>query len=430
MILKPLLRGLPILLLAACTVDSTRRGYLEALRPRLEKPVRPVVVIAGFGVTRLYDPVTGRFVWGTPRTTVHTRYEDDLDLPIDPATGLTTRDRLVPRGWLGSRGPVNIGWQLTEALRKYGGYAAQSARHPIDPATVTVYPFYYDWRLSFSTNASELDAFIDTIRRDHGDPVLAVDLVGHSAGGLVILTYLKLGTASPSEPARWSEAARWASSKVHRAVLIATPQQGTIDAFRILIDEERFLRRRLSFDLIGAAPSVAELLPFDGRFLVAQEGTAIAADLRDPGAWRELGLGPFDPARATEVTGRIGEERYRQLVRAFEVSLENAAWWRKAIVQAPQTSVPIDLIAGDCVPTANRVVMRRDRSFAFYRKQLRPGEEPLGRLLFEPGDGSVTRSSARGGGNRGQLFCDGHQGIAADPNVHRALIRILLEDGR
>ncbi len=97
-----------IAILAACTTDRTRRGYMRAMATTLDEPPRPVIVIPGFGVTRLYDPLTRRYVWGTGHATMQTRYEDDLDLPDGG------HDRLVPRGYVGSRGPVNIGWQITE----------------------------------------------------------------------------------------------------------------------------------------------------------------------------------------------------------------------------------------------------------------------------------------------------------------------------
>jgi hypothetical protein len=103
--------------LAHCnTTDRTRRAYLRANAATIGKPARPAIVIAGFGVTRLVDPVTKRHVWGTPRAVWRTQYEDDLDL--DP------NDRLVPAGWVGSRGPINTGWQLEIGLRKFGGYTA------------------------------------------------------------------------------------------------------------------------------------------------------------------------------------------------------------------------------------------------------------------------------------------------------------------
>ena len=88
------------------------------------------------------------------------------------------------------------------------------------------------------------------------------------------------------------------------------------------------------------------------------------------------------------------------------------------------SKVHVTEIAGDCVPTAHRVLARRDGSYAFYPDELRPGEEHLAPLLFESGDGTVPVSSAVAGTDA-SLFCDGHQGIATDPNVHRALVRTL-----
>jgi hypothetical protein len=45
-------------------------------------------------------------------------------------------------------------------------------------------------------------------------------------------------------------------------------------------------------------------------------------------------------------------------------------------------------------------------------------------LLFEPGDGTVPMDSARGG-RHAAVFCDGHQGIAADPSVQHLVIETL-----
>src|SRR5258707_2794775 len=100
----------------SCTTDATRRGYLRTIAESYGGPPRPAIIVPGFGVTRLFDPVTRRYVWGTGRATFQTHYDDDLDLPADG------HDRLIPQGYVGSRGPVNIGWQLMEGLRKFGRY--------------------------------------------------------------------------------------------------------------------------------------------------------------------------------------------------------------------------------------------------------------------------------------------------------------------
>jgi hypothetical protein len=344
-----------LLLLAACTTDRTRRGYLRDQALALGLPSRPVIVVPGFGVTRLYDPKTGRFVWGTPRTMVHRRYEDDLELDA--------RDRLVPRGYAGSRGPVNVGWQIVEALRRYGRYTPEK----------DVHPFEYDWRLSARDNARRLAALVDEVRAGG-----KVDIVTHSAGAIVALAYVKLAGGAEN---------------VEHLILIAPTQRGVIDAYRILVRPEKFIRRVFTADMVNTWPFVFELLPEDGRFLIDESGAAIDSD-----AWSD--------ARWT-------------------ASLSAARAFRDELRTTPlPAGVHLTVLAGDCVPTAKRALHRSDGTWVFYRDELRPGEEHLAPILFEPGDGTVPVSSARADGPA-LLFCDGHQGIATDPNVHRTLIRLL-----
>ena len=341
------------------TTDRTRRGYLRAAAPTFETPPpRPAIVIAGFGVTRLLDPVTNRYVWGTPRSMVHTRYADDLD--FDP------NDRLVPRGWVGSRGPVNTGWQLSIALRKFGGY-----RENVD-----VIPFFYDWRRSARDNARLLGDLVERTRNGGN-----VDLVAHSAGALVATTYLKTSAQPP----------------VENLVLIAPVQRGVVDAFRIFVRPERLMRRTFTPQFVATWPFVFELLPHDGRIFVDEEGKALDVDVWDTAIWKADVAPMLTSARALhdELRGAPIPPR-----------------------------VNVSVIAGDCVPTARRVLLRRDGSFAFYPHDLRDSERHLASILFEPGDGTVPISSARGN-DAAMIVCDGHQGIAADPTVHRALVRAL-----
>jgi hypothetical protein len=362
---------LALVLLSACTTDRTRRGYLRNAAPALAPPTRPVIVIPGFGVTRLFDPVRRRYVWGTPRTTMHRQYEDDLDLPPGG------RDRLVPRGFAGSRGPINTAWQLTAALRKYGGYTVSG----------NLYAFDYDWRLSARDNALLLGELVERVRGTG-----SVDIVTHSAGSLIALTYVKLQNGG---------------SRVENLILIAPPQRGVADAFRVLVRPERFIRRVFHAETVATWPFLYELMPEDGRFLVNEEGTTIDFDVWEP-TWRGL---------SARVGGTSRAESPRNVTSARKL--------RDELNASPLPSnVRLTVIAGDCVPTARRVLARKDGSYVFYRDELRPGEQHLADVLFEPGDGTVPVSSATAGAEA-SLFCDGHQGIATDPSVHRALIRAL-----
>ena len=341
------------------TTDHTRRGYLRANAAMFEgPPERPVIVVAGFGVTRLLDPETDRYVWGTPRAMWRTQYPDDLDLPPEG------RDRLVPRGWVGSRGPVNIGWQLSIALQKYGGY-----REGVD-----LHPFFYDWRLSARETSAQLAELAGRVRGEG-----KVDIVAHSAGALVALAYVKLHGAD----------------HVENLILIAPASGGVVDAFRVFVRPEKLIRREFKPEVVATWPFIFELLPEDGRVFVDETGRLLDRDLWDPAAW------PFD-VRGQLAAARALRERLR----------------------ATPANANITVVAGDCVPTATRILQRADGSYAFHPGDLRPHERGLAKQLFEPGDGTIPLSSARTAGEPA-LFCDGHQGIAADPNVHRALVRRL-----
>ena len=374
---------LVLVAITGCTTDRTRRGYLRAAATRLEAPPsRPVVIIPGFGVSRLFDPQRERYVWGTAHAVVQTRYGDDLDLPLDE-NGLIGRDSLVPRGFAGSRGPVNIAWQLSEALVRYGGYTRGSDLHT----------FAYDWRLTSMENAERLHDFVERVRGDG-----SVDIITHSAGALLALTYVKLGAGG---------------SRVDRLILIAPPQRGVVDAIRILVRPEQFIRRRFTLPMVATWPSVFELLPDEGQVLVDEQGNPIEADIWTADDWQRLRLGIY-----RETPTRRQEQAFRRL-------LADAREFRARLRSAPlPAGLQPAIIAGDCVPTAQRVLMRGDGSFIFYRPELRKQEESLLRVVFEDGDGTVPISSANPSGEA-LLFCDGHQGIAADPNVHRAILRLL-----
>jgi pimeloyl-ACP methyl ester carboxylesterase len=333
--------------LANCnTTDRTRRAYLRANAATLGEPARPVIVIAGFGVTQLLDPQTKRAVWGTPRSVWRTEHPDDLDL--DP------HDRLVPGKWVGSRGPINTGWQLSAGLQKYGGYAE-------------VHPFHYDWRRSARENVRLLHQLIERIRNGG-----KVDLVTHSAGALIALAY--------------------DGDAVENIVMVAPPRHGVVDAFRVFVRPERFIRRTFGPEIVATWPFIFELLPENGRVFIDEEGKPLDRDLWDPDAW------PFD-------------------VRA---QLANARAFRNEL-REKRVAAKLTVIAGDCVPTARRILQRRDGTYAFYPDDLREHERHLAPILFEPGDGTVPVSAA----GEAMLVCDGHQGIAADPTVHRAMIRAL-----
>ncbi len=403
-----------ILLSGCMSYGGTRRAYLQKMEAYLPKPARPVIVIPGFGNSRLYDSVENKLVWGHPKNLVHTKYEDDLDLAIDPEALSFAVDHLVPDGrFAGSPTPFNIALRLSNALIEYGRYV-DGKKNP--RAVGAVHTFAYDWRLSAVINARRLDAFIDAVRARHQPEPPRVDLVAHSAGGLVALAYLKLGGNEPdASPEQIDAASRLAASKVASVTLIGVPQHGTNEAVRALARGDRLFLRALPPEMMATFPSIPEMLPEDGVVFIDGRGDPLHHDVWDASTWEDLGFAIWNEGPTPE---RIA---------AFEHSMRRARAFRKALARPMPQGVRQTVIAGDCVPTARYVLIRPDGSLAFYPSELRHDEKPLARLMFEPGDGSVETMSALSRNETGHVFCAGHFGIAGDPNVHRIVIRELLE---
>lgn len=409
------------------TSNNLREGYLANSAEFLEPPTRPVVIMTGFGQMKLYDPITQRIVWGTPHTMVQTRWADDIDLPVDPVTAEVGRDRLIARGFVGLRSSFNYAWHLGRMLERYAGYEPADDTIPPDQQEPRfLYRFAYDFRLSVMENARLLDEHIEAIRRAHRNPALEVDLLTHSLGGLIARTYLGIGTASIDDPSAWDAGAALAASKVGNAVLLAPPQGGTIDAFRVMVQNERFALRVLFPEWSALYPSITEMLPTDGEIFIGEDGTQIEADIWDVETWQRFELSLFNPTVRDRMVERTSPEEYRLHVAAFGKLLERARLLRTALDRPLPHDVGIKLIASDCIPTARRVLLRRDGTLAFYRDELRSSEQHLAELMFVPGDGSITLESALAKSQgRSSIFCDGHQGMALDASVHRAIIRSL-----
>lgn len=397
--------------------NATRERYLTSLSDRLPPPARPVIIIPGFGHSRLYDPVTRRFVWGTGRSTLTARFEDDFDLPRLP-DGTIGRDRLEPRGFVGSRGPINSAWQLSDALHRFARYEPGN-EEPTQKSNL--YLFSYDWRLSHVDSAHRLDEFIEKVRSAHGNRAMSVDLVTHSDGGLVALAYLRFGTSTLDAPlAQRLQSSSAAMQKIRSIVMLAPPLGGSVEAIRLLNDEEKFGRRRIGPETSATFPSVPELFPRDGRLFVDAAGTPLADDVWATDTWSKLRLSIF-ASRSDDA-----------MQRAFGDLVDRGRRFRDAIDTLTADDLRnVHVIAGDCVETARRVVITGNGSLRFYPRELEAAFlERHRRTLFTEGDGSVTVESASAlPVSPPELFCSGHHALALDPSVYRAIIRALVKNG-
>jgi hypothetical protein len=376
----------------------------EGFDPAAPRP--PVVFVHGGFGARLVDQQSGREIW--PVGTAELLLSDyaALELPVDPATGEALPDAVVATDVFEEVGSVQFYGSLLEALARAGGYARAVPGTPVTDGRPRQYAYLYDWRRDLAEAAQGLDRFLERIRRDHGDPGLRVDLVGHSSGGLVARHFLLHGGMTPAAgaPGRPSLAG---VAKVRRVVAIGVPELGMAYAVQSLDIGETIALNRIWPSTLATSHAPFQLLPHgDDAWLLDAAGKPIGADVFDPAFWREHRLSVFKPAVRDHAGyaaggGRAGRERLALLETAFAARLARARAFRDELrAAALPASLPYFVIAGDCRATLARLVLERRGERSYLRSLVGDIEwprrgVPYPRLMIEAGDGTVTAASAR-----------------------------------
>ena len=431
----PFLAGLAAATLGAVLLSaSTRRR--RRLDPRLvrypggEGRIPPAVVVPGILGSGLARP-DGTQVWLNAGNAFGSH-----DLSLADSLALDERrDDLVPQGLLGVDAvlPRLFGFteyaDLVELLERAG-----LRRHP--GHRLRYHIFSYDWRRDLVDSARRLGETLDDMADDLSDPDLKVNLLAHSMGGLVARYYLRYGGAAPGGPVTWAGARR-----VANLIMVATPNSGSVPSLDAILNGSRvgFSSTTLAASVIARMPSIYELLPPAGApSLIDSRGEPVAADLHDPGFWKERGLGPYGPHRrnADPEAGDPGSNR------AFlEAALHRAQAFHASLDARPETACParVYLLGGDCLPTLARAVLPDAFGAA---PRFEPRTQAEADLMFEAGDGRVTRRSALAShlpGADGTESGSGlpevshvffghadHHGIYSEPTFQSILLRILL----
>jgi len=184
---------------------------------------------------------------------------------------------------------------------------------------------------------------------------------------------------------------------------------------------------------VSRMPAVYQLLPPAGaRPLIDGRGRPLDCDLHDAATWERFGWGPFAPG-----SKRPAAER------AFvEAALARARALYDGLARRPGRAcpVPVHALGGDCLLTLARAVAGEGPAGSSPRFAAKSPREQG--LLFEAGDGRVTRSSfladhlaesgddpeAHGIPELAGAFFGGadHHGLYADPGFQSLLLRLLL----
>jgi len=391
-----------VLLLGCAT---TPQPDLERIYQRVSsRPKKaPLIFIPGILGSKLVDASTGAPVW--PQSLLSVALGRDLDvlaLPVDGRETEPVAPSLKPDGLFLSIAGESFYRDMVHTLEQIGGYDC------VDPDRIrsdtNCVLFAWDWRRDMVDAAQRLDSLVERFRILRADPKLKVDIVAHSAGGLVARYFLRFGGEDVLDQDE-AEIAHRGGYKVRKAILVGTPNYGSISALQESITGMPVGLGRLSPETLATMPIQAQLLPHPDRsWMIDIRGERIDLELFDVETWRKNRWSIFDPRARARIASRFesaaSAEAYLSGLEAFfERSLRRGARFHRALSERRQDG-PYKMIVfgGDCHLTPARCLLERvgDES----RVHLHPRQivDPIEgidyeRLMLEPGDGKVTKSS-------------------------------------
>lgn len=367
----------------------------------------PVIVIPGILGSRLKDAQTGAELWPGSLWGVALGTKEHLALPFDPVTLQPTAEA-QPDGLFEAALGTDFYGEILRTLEHAGRYVRAVPGTPVDRRHRHYYVFAYDWRQDNVRTAAKLDAFIEQIRRDHGEPQLKVDLVAHSMGGLVTRYFLRYGARDvlPELHRADFRVPDTGADKVRTAILLGTPNLGSANSLHGFIEGAAVGLRRIPTEVLATMPSVFQLFPHPiNDWLIDLKGEPLDRDLFDVGIWKRFEWSVFgaeararlmrrdpDPAQAATYVDA--------LQRLFEANLERARRFVWALSVRPEHDHAVRIVAfgGDCSLTPARLLVEDVAGESMVRLYPDDIAHPLPgidyeRLMLEPGDNQVTKPS-------------------------------------
>ncbi len=300
---------------------------------------------------------------------------------------------------------------IIETLTTYGGYQLGTLEQQTPINERPMYIFHYDWRQDNVHNAQQLATFIDSVLTKHPKHS-NVDVVAHSMGGLILRYYQRFGdfdvlpnliSADRSIPAIKTNSQ---AHKIRHAIFLGTPQLGSVKPAQRLKAGFDFNLRNIPVEVQITMPSIYQLLPHpESNWLSTIDGDAVNFDLYDPKLWQQQKWSIYDPEVQAKIikeaeTTEQGHTELETLKAFFNQQLKRAeAFWHAL---APDYEVEHEgfvIMGGSCKQTLNRLIIEKDNNKIRFHESIRRqlGDAKTQKnILFEPGDGQVSKSSLLG----------------------------------
>lgn len=302
---------------------------------------------------------------------------------------------------------ISIYDEIIETLSTYGGYhLSEVTQAPKNGRNM--YVFIYDWRQDNVYNAQQLASFIDAVLKlnpSHEN----LDVVAHSMGGLILRYYQRFGSkdvlADLMTPNQ-SISTETQANKIRHAIFLGTPQLGSVKPIDRLKAGFDFNLRNIPVEVQISMPSIYQLLPYpNSSWLVDLNRQDVNFNLYDPESWKKQKWSIYNP----EIQKRIikaadseenGKKEVEKLKQFFQLQLNRAeAFWQSLSPQYEVAHEGFVILGGSCNQTLNKLIAEeKDGQLIFHheiRRHLGQVQEQKN-ILFEPGDGQVSKSSLLG----------------------------------
>lgn len=366
----------------------------------------PVIVIHGLAGSTLVDAKTGKQFWpGSLSTLAFSNFSQLAQMSEEHREG----EGLVPGDFVHGVAGVDFYGELLQTLESVGRFARGTPGQPVGGERRRYYVLLYDWRKDNLVAVRKLHALIEQVRRDYGDPNLRVDVLAHSNGGLITNYYLRYGpqdlpASGPFSP--WDEG----DKRIRRVIMLGTPTLGAVTSLERLVYGTRLALRTVPVEVMATFSTPFQALPHPKTTPILDTlGRPVAIDIYDANEWRKRRWGVYsaevaERVRASMATPEAGEKAVAELQSLFERNLERAERWQWALsAPYPTREVEVAVFGGACETTPGHAILVEDDNggrLAFRTSQL-PNRRldksapklDYERLMFEPGDGLVTRTS-------------------------------------
>lgn len=427
------------------------RSIYQPTMPATDQP--PLVVVPGAFGSRLKDRRTGREIWpGTSAELLASNYRGlELDIDADELEPLCAdvEAYAVFRAGLGR----DFYGQVLDTLQHAGGYVRCRPGVPAPDGARAFYTYCYDFRLDNVHAARGLGELIERIRADHGDPALRVDVLAHSNGGLLARYYARYGDADLPESGPFHPTGAGCGS-IRRLLLVGTPNLGTMQPVLSYLRGEEIGLRNIPPEVIATCTGAPQMMPHPAvPWLVDVGGHRIDADLYDLRTWQDFRWSLYDERVVERTIDRHGGgdagRRYLAMLRLYtEKHLVRGRRFAESLaVPAPGAEPRLYVFGADCELTLARLALESEGGRLHGRERVEDVVQPsphvdYQRLMFEPGDTVVTRSSLLGRRTRNVaaprseieslpiahsvFLCESHQHLTGNASFQDNLLNALL----